>query len=124
MNSVQILLLIGCVTVIVFNALSSIASRRLNFNYGLLFPVSFAIYAAIGFFGNKLSDQSNGVIVATAVGFFEATVGWKISMVLKANTGKTPNNPSVLQWISTAVFVTLLAAVCGYVGTVIFKFLR
>ncbi len=121
MKPIQIILLAGCTAVFLLDALFSIASRRFNFNYARLAPLSFIIYTAIGFLGTRAVDQTSGIIVAAAVGFFDATAGWKISMVLNANTGNVDNNPSVSRWIFTAIFVTLLAAICGFVGSVIFK---
>jgi hypothetical protein len=103
--------------VFVLDALGAIASRRFNFNYARLAPLSFIIYAAIGLIGTVEADQDTGIILAAAIGFFDATIGWKTCMVLKANTGKADNNPTVSRWIITAIFVTLLAAVCGVVGS-------
>jgi hypothetical protein len=120
----HIILLIGCLTVFALDALSSIASRRFNFNYARLAPLSFIIYVAIGFAGAREADQATGIILASAIGFFDATIGWKTSMVLKANTGNVDNNPSISKWISTAIFVTLLAAICGFAGSELLKFIR
>jgi hypothetical protein len=103
--------------VFVLDALASIASRKFNFNYARLAPLSFIIYAIVGFAGARETNQVTGIIVAATIGFFDATIGWKISMLLKANTGKLDNNPSISKWVSTAIFVTLLAAICGLVGT-------
>jgi hypothetical protein len=124
MKPIQVILIGGCIIVFLLDALSSIASRRFNFNYARLAPLSFIIYTMVGFLGTRASDQTSGIIVAAAVGFFDATAGWKISMVLKANTGKVDNNPSVSRWISTAVFVTLLAAICGLVGSEVSRLMR
>ena len=37
-------------------------------------------------------------------------------MLLKTNTGSIENNPGVVLWIITVVFVTGLAALCGLIG--------
>ncbi len=124
MKPVHIILLTGCLTVFALDALTSIASRRFNFNYARLVPLSFIIYAIIGFAGAREADQVTGIILASAIGFFDATIGWKTSMLLKANTGNVDNNPSISRWISTAIFVTLLAAVCGFAGSELLRFLR
>jgi hypothetical protein len=116
MKPVHIILIAGCLTVFLLDALSSIASRRFNFNYARLAPLSFIIYTVTGAFGAHYADQTTGIILAAAIGFFDATIGWKTAIVLKANTGNLDNNPSVSRWISTAIFVTLLAAICGLAG--------
>jgi hypothetical protein len=110
------LFLIGFLTIGVFDALSSIASRQFNFNSVYLAPASFIIYCIFGFLGTKKINLKTGVLTATAVGFFDSTVGWKISMFLKANTGNIKNDPTIAAWIITIIFVTGLAAICGLVG--------
>jgi len=121
---IHIVLLAGCATVFLIDALASIASRRFNFNYTRLASLSFIVYIVIGFLGTQAADQISGIFVAAAVGFFDSTAGWKISMILKANTGKVDNNPSVSRWISTAVFITLLAALCGLVGREVLRLMH
>ena len=117
MSPIYILLLSGCFIVAILDAISSIASRHLNFNYARLAPLSFIIYAAIGLLGTRVANQSIGIVLSGVVGFFDATIGWKISMVLKANTGKLNNNPSIPTWVSTAVIVTIMASICGLIGS-------
>jgi len=124
MNPAQILLIVGCVSIFTFDVIGAIASRRLNFNSARLAPLSFIIYSAIGFFGTMEANQNTGVILAAAVGFFDATIGWKTSMLLKANTGAVSNNPTVSKWIATAIFVTILAAVLGLAGSELFVLTR
>lgn len=91
--------------------------------YGRLAPLSFIIYGAIGLVGAHEIGQVTGIILAAAVGFFDATIGWKTSMILKANTGNLDNDPSLSKWVSTAFFVTFLAAICGLVGSEILRLL-
>jgi len=124
MKPIIIVLFFGCLVVFVLDALSSIASRRFNFNYAKLAPLSFLIYAAIGVVGTYVADNITGVILAAAVGFFDATIGWKTSMVLKANTGDLNNNPTIARWISTAIFVTFFAAICGLIGGEFLRLIR
>lgn len=124
MKPTHIILLGGCFTILSLDALASIASRRLNFNYARLAPLSFVIYAAIGFAGTRVADQTTGIVLAAAVGFSDATIGWQISMMLKANTGSVGNNPSVSRWVLTAIFVTLVAAICGLAGSELLRLIR
>ena len=124
MKPFPILLIFGCLTVLIVDVLGSIASRRLNFNYSRVAPLSFLIFCIIGFVGTHESNQVTGIILTAAVGFFDSTIGWKTSGLLKANTGKIDNNPSVSRWISTSIFVTLLAAICGLIGSGLSSFTR
>ncbi|MGN6638911.1 MAG: hypothetical protein ACTHJ8_08360, partial [Mucilaginibacter sp.] len=49
-------------------------------------------------------------------GLFDSTIGWEISKLLKANTGGIENDPTIIVWITTIIFVTGLAAICGLIG--------
>jgi hypothetical protein len=110
------IVLIGCLTIGLFDTLTSIASKQFNFSYSLLAGISFIIYCVFGFLGAKQRNLKTGVLIAAAVGLFDSTVGWEISMLLKANTGNLKNDPTIGVWITTAIFVTGLAALCGLVG--------
>lgn len=110
------LLLTGLFTIGAFDAITSIASRQFNFNYIYLALGSFIIYCILGFWGTKKINLKTGILIATANGFFDSTVGWEISMLLKANTGNIKNEPTLLLWIITIIFVTCLAAICGLIG--------
>lgn len=109
-------LLWGFLTIALFDILGSLASRQFNFNYTYLASGSFVIYCVFGFLGTKKTNLKTGVLVAAAIGLFDSTIGWKISMLLKTNTGSIENNPGVVLWIITVVFVTGLAALCGLIG--------
>jgi hypothetical protein len=110
------ILLIGIFVIVLFDALCSIASRRFNFNYSLLAAGSFIIYGIFGFIAANEKSLKTGVLIAAGVGLFDSTVGWEISMLLHANTGDLKNNPTPIQWVITAIFVTGLAALCGLIG--------
>jgi len=110
------IVLIGWLTVGLFDALGSIASKQFNFNYTLLVTISFIIYCVFGFWGTKEKTLGTGVLIAAAIGFFDSTIGWEISMFFKANTGNLKNDPSIGVWIITVLVVTGLAALCGLAG--------
>ncbi len=110
------IVLIGCLTIGLFDTLDSIASREFNFNYSLLASFSLIIYCAFSFWGAKQRTLRTGVLIAAAIGLFDSTIGWEISMLLKANTGNFRNNPTIGIWIVTIIFVTSIAALCGLIG--------
>lgn len=110
------ILLTGCLIIGVFDAIGAIASRQLAFNYIILAAVSFLIYAVFGFIATYFNNIKSGALTAAAIGFFDSTIGWKISMLLKTNTGLIKNEPSAQAWIITIICVTMLAAICGLIG--------
>jgi len=110
------ILVIGMIIIGLSDAVGSIASRKFDFNYSLLTPVAFMIYATIGFLATREKDLKTGVLIASAAGLFDSTVGWKISMLLGANTGSIKIDPTITIWVITIIFVTGLAALCGLIG--------
>ena len=110
------ILVIGVVIIGLLDAVGSIASRKFDFNYSLLAPVIFIIYATVGFLATHKKNLRTGVLIASAAGFFDSTVGWKISMLLHANTGSVKIDPTVTIWVITIILITGLAAMCGLIG--------
>jgi fructose-specific phosphotransferase system IIC component len=109
-------LLIGIAAVTLLDSLGAIASRQMNFNYSYLSVISFIIYVAIAFAIARRTDKKTAIISAGLLGLYDATVGWKLSMLLQANTGNmtVEITPTVL--ITTAIFMALFAALLGLLG--------
>jgi hypothetical protein len=125
MKSEYKILITGVVVIALFDAIGSIASRALVFNYATLGFVSFTIYAIFGFIGTRNKDLKTGVLIAAGMGLFDSIAGWEISMLLHANTGTViVVNPSPITWIITMVFVTGIAALSGLVGGVFTKIIK
>ena len=116
MKPVYKLILIGCLTIGLFDALLSVLSKQLNFNYAYLALMSYIIYGTFGFLGTKKQDLKTGIWIAAIIGLFDSTVGWEISILLKANTGSLKNDPTLGMWIFTSLFVTAIAALAGVIG--------
>jgi hypothetical protein len=111
------LFLLGCCVIAAFNGLSSIVSKTFSFNYAFLASISFLIYALFGYMVTKVTTIKKGVTCAAALGVFDATIGWIISILLKADTGNIPNNiPSTGRWLFTAILVIMFAALAGLMG--------
>ena len=111
-------ILIGFLLIVLIDSIGSIVSRKMNFNYGYLFLFSSAIYIAIPFLIRKRVDKKAAIISAALLGLFDATIGWKISILLKANTGSTKLEiitPAV--FIITIIFVTLTSTLFGLFGS-------
>jgi hypothetical protein len=116
MQRIYKILLIGLLTIGLFDTFGSIASRQFDLSYTIFAPVSFLIYAFFGFMAAKESGLKTGVLVSAAVGLFDSTIGWKISMLLNANTGDIKIRLTVLLWVITVILVTGTAALCGLIG--------
>ncbi len=109
-------LLIACLAVASVDAIGSLASRMFNFNYIFIWPASVLVYAILGFLLTKLENIKTCVWLTALLGVFDATVGWKISMLLNANTGSVNNNPTLQVWAITVIIVALYGAIVGFVS--------
>ncbi|MCX2746158.1 hypothetical protein OO013_19925 [Mangrovivirga sp. M17] len=110
------ILLIGLLAVGLLDTLGSIASRQLDFNYSFLSPISFIIYGTTAFLSARQKDLKTGVLFAAILGFFDSTIGWKLSLLLDANTGDINNQASTGLWIIITILMTGFAALAGLIG--------
>ena len=97
-------------------AITAIASRKLNFNYSYLSLIAFLAYGLVAYFVAKRTDRKTGIVYAALVGLFDATVGWWVSMLLKANTGNLKVEITAGIWVMTAIIVTITASIFGLIG--------
>ena len=109
-------LLIACLAILLVDALGSIASRQLNFNYTNIWLASIAAYAILGFMLAKNESLLMTTWLTALLGIFDATIGWKISILLNANTGNLNNHPSLSVWAITVVFVFVYGAIIGLIS--------
>jgi hypothetical protein len=108
-------LLGGVLAVLVLDTGASLASLVIGFSYASLAPITYLIYATIGFLAARTTTLWAGVFASATVAAFDATVGWGISWVI--GPGRPPEelqHPSMV--IAAAVMVVLLGAVLGLVG--------
>jgi hypothetical protein len=116
MNQSYKILLIGCLSITLADALGSIASRQFKFNYSHLFFLSLVIYLVVAFIATRKANLKTGILFAAILGFFDATIGWKISMLLNAYTGDVNNHPTTGLWVVTILIVTIYGALVGFIG--------
>lgn len=110
------ILLGGLIAVGLLDIFGSIASRQLDFNYSNLSFVSFLVYATTCFFVTKTTDLKTGVIYGMILGFFDSTIGLKVSILLDANTGDYNYDLTAGAWIFIVVFMMGFGALAGLIG--------
>lgn len=108
--------LVDILAVTLLDSLGAIASRQLSFNYSLLSIVSFVVYVGFAFFLARQSDKKTTIILTGLLGLFDATIGWKLSELLGANTGENKIEITTTILITTAIFMTLFASLLGLLG--------
>ena len=112
-------LLAGILLITLLNTTGAVASRKLKFNYGLLSPLSFAIYTFIGFLISRDKPMDVALLCNVLIGLFEATAGWYLLMKLKANTGGTEEQLVVMTEGQRTLLMTVIAGVFGMIGYMI-----
>ena len=108
--------LVGIFAVTLIDSLGAITSRQLNFNYSLLSIISFIVYVGFAFFLARQVDKKTTIILTGLLGLFDATIGWKLSELLGANTGGYKAEITSIILISTAIFITVFASFLGLLG--------
>jgi hypothetical protein len=117
------ILLIGLLTIGVFDALNPVISKQVKVHY-LLTAIAFIVYCVFGFWGTKEKDLKTGVIIAAALGFFDSTIGWEIIMLFRTSTSNLKYDPTIGDWIFVAILVTVLGALGGLTGGGLAKYLK
>ena len=112
-------LLAGILLITLLNTTGAVASRKLKFNYGLLSPLSFAIYTFIGFLISRDKPMDVALLCNVLIGLFEATAGWYLLMKLNANTGGTEEQLVAMTEGQRTLLMTVIAGVFGMIGYMI-----
>jgi len=121
MKSQRAVIAAGCIVVVLFDLLVSLAARRFGFPHARASIGSYFIYLSIGFAagrGARVDRARVGALAAAIAGVADASVGWAISWA--AGPGRSPSDTlSPSEWIIAAAVVVVFAAAIGYVGGVL-----
>lgn len=113
-------LLAGVMLVTLLGLFGSIASRKFNFNYGMLSPVSFAIYTIVGYLVSKHSPIDITLCCTILIGMFEATAGWRLITKLKANTGGSEEQILEVTGEQRVLLNAVIGSVFGVIGFMLY----
>jgi hypothetical protein len=109
-------ILYGAAAVLALATLGSAASQMLRFDYTMLAPVSFLIYAAIGAYVGAAEPISRAALAGAVVGVIDATLGWAIAWAIGPGQSQVGERITFLGLFNTAIFVAVLAAAGAAVG--------
>jgi hypothetical protein len=108
--------LAGIAAVTAIDVFGSITSRRWNYLYPHLTPLSLIVYTMIGFFVGRSSDLISAASVACLVGIYDATVGWKLALILNANFGEYKEHVLKLNAYSRILRMISIGIIFGFAG--------
>ena len=119
--SFQTKVLIIFVVVIAVDAIASLLSRLLHFDYTDFVWMSYVIYTGAGFWGAFRQGFGYGIFLGGIAGFTDSTAGWFVSRLIGPfiRTEMPPLNPVLIGMV--IVFVTLISLAFGSVGAALCK---
>ncbi|MCC8473390.1 hypothetical protein LN458_05200 [Xanthomonas arboricola] len=106
---------LSCLAVVVFDAVTSLASLVLGFPYTYATFGSAILYIAFAFFAARKFGFWAAVLLGLAMGITDATLGWAVSWAI--GPGRLAAGTLTLSvWLYTATFVVVLGAIYGLIG--------
>jgi len=118
LRDIILLLISGLGAVTTIDILGSISSRKLNYKYVYLTPLSFLIYFWSGYRGHFIATLPWTLIIVCLIGVYDGTIGWRLSIVLKANFAdkeEYTKNLSPASRISSMIVMSGLFGLLGFV---------
>lgn len=115
------ILLAGLLIVTLIDTVGAIASRKLNFNYMWLGVASGILYTCVAYQIALQGGLLLAVIVNNLIGFYDATVGLKLALALKANYIVKEEEKKYLTTQYTVASMMLVASVLALLGYIIAK---
>jgi hypothetical protein len=113
------ILAFGIFAVTLIDVFGSITSRTWNYNYASLTPLSFAVYTMIGYGLSQNVSLSSTLSISSLVGIYDATIGWKIAIILNANMG-SQKEAALKMNTSTRIFsMIMISAFFGLLGAML-----
>lgn len=109
------------VAITILDTLGAVASRLLNFRLPSLAILSCAIYILLGYFISPNSGLSIALLAGLIVGFYDATVGWKLSKLCKANFGVSEEFIQKISASSNLKVMLFVAPLFTFIGHLIAK---
>ena len=113
--------LVGMGAVIVFDAIASLASLRIGFNYEYSAYGSMLLYGAFGYWAGRVRTIPFAAIVGALMGLVDASLGWAVSWILGPGRWES-GTLSITAWALIALQVVVVAAFCGLLGGVLGKY--
>lgn len=115
-NTQIVILTTGLAAVTLIDTAGAVLSRVLQFRYTYLSALSFLVYIGIGFWGTKFLNPNSAITTAIVVGVYDATVGFRMSIRLKANIGITQEEVKKVSGIYSIVVMVILAVFFSTIG--------
>ena len=117
-DRIRYCLTVVCV-IVLFDVLSSFASRTLEFDHTKLVWVSWCLYALAGYVGCKRFDFLSGIAVGLIAGFSDSTVGWALSSAIGPYVPSTEPRYTLPLISVVVISVSIMGAFFGLIGSLV-----
>jgi hypothetical protein len=115
--------ILGMISVVVFDAIASLASLAIGFNYEYSAFGSLVLYCAFGYWGSRVRTIAFAPFVGALMGLTDASLGWAVSWILGPGRWE-PGLLTLPTWALLALQVTAVAAFCALLGGVVGRYVR
>lgn len=116
-NHLVIYTVCGLTAVTFIDTVGAIASRKFQFKYVYLAPLSLTIYLVLGYLVAKHYGLYFGLVSSAIVGIYDGTVGWNLSQRLEANHGLSPEEIDKITLPSRIISMMGIATTLGSIGS-------
>jgi len=117
MNPFARVLVLGCLAVVSYDAIASIASRFAGFYYGRAAIGSFIVYAIVGFFAAESAVRNRllfALLAGLLLGLTDSSLGWLVSILIGPGRPKAKITPYL--WSIVSFRVTMKAGLISALG--------
>lgn len=113
------IILLALFAVTFIDTVGAWASRKFDFNYMRLSVASFIVYILIGYLIARQDGLLMAVIVNLLVGFYDATVGLKLALILRANYRLKEEEKQYLTTHFSVISMMLISPIMAFIGYLI-----
>lgn len=110
-------MIFGILAVTLIDVLGSITSRKLNYNYTYLTPLSFGAYAMLGYHVSGNTSLSWALLISSIVGVYDGTIGWKLAIMLDANMGPEKEAALKVDTATRMVYMIFISTFFAFLGS-------
>ena len=107
MKPISRILVYGAIAVVLYDAVFSLASRTLGFDYSNASVGSYLIYGITGFFAARVLGWKGAALAGVVLGLVDATIGWGVSWLI--GPGRLAENATFTPWMWPVIALTVCA---------------
>lgn len=106
----------GLIAITLIDTLGAIESRKQGFKYSRLSYVSFCVYILVAVLVSRKYNISIMLYTNAILGLYDGTIGFWLSIYLKANNGMTEEQAKEMLGVKSAIMMIIISTICGIVG--------